>query len=152
VQSLSAGDQISIDPAMQLYIYGPSSGNHHTDPNEHSLVMELIYGQTEFLFTGDAGIAQEERVLSNFGDMLNTDLLKVGHHGSRTSSSKALLKSATPEYATVSLARNNKFKHPHPEAIERLSNSETELLFTSLEGALMFESDGERIERIKWRE
>ena len=151
VEVLAAGNSVPIDHSMRLFVYGPGKNNHHSDPNEHSLVMELIYGKTEFLFTGDAGSAQEQLFLRNFQSMVDTDFLKVGHHGSRTSSSSPFLNTATPDYAAVSLALSNKFKHPHAKAIDRLRESKSELLFTSLDGALQFESDGEIIQRIKWR-
>lgn len=151
IKSLHAGMSIDLDPMLRTLIYGPSPANHHSDPNEHSLVVEFIYGKTQFLFMGDAGKAQERLLVQNFGSMINTDFLKVGHHGSRTSSSTAFLHTATPVYAAVSLGKTNKFKHPHPEAINHLRRSGTSMAFTSLDGALRFVSDGSTIVRKRWR-
>ena len=151
VKSLHAGMRLAVDPWMQTLVYGPSPANHQTDPNERSLVLEFIYGDTQFLFTGDAGKAEERLLLQNYGSLLDTDFLKVGHHGSRTSSSTAFLRKATPTYAAVSLGKTNKFKHPHAEAVAHLRESGASIAFTSLDGALIFESDGKTITRKRWR-
>ena len=151
VKPLSSGTIINIDPSLRLFVYGPDNGERGSDPNEHSLILELIYGSTEFLFMGDAGEEQELRLLENFGELLDTDFLKVGHHGSRTSSSMRFLSTATPAISVVSLDKNNKFRHPHKEAIARLHASQTSLHFTSLEGALIFSSDGNKIRQIYWK-
>lgn len=151
VKSLQAGMEINIDPMLRTFVYGPSPANNHSDPNEQSLVLELIYGNTQFLFTGDAGESQEKRLIANYVDLIDTDFLKVGHHGSRTSSSAHFLQQATPDISAVSLGKRNKFDHPHAEAIEHLRQSGTDISFTSLDGALQFVSDGKTITREKWR-
>ncbi|MEX0719815.1 MAG: DNA internalization-related competence protein ComEC/Rec2 [Balneolaceae bacterium] len=147
---VSAGDTLGLDPVMLFLIMGPDGNYYSKDPNEHSVVMNVIYGETEFLFTGDAGEIQEKRILDSYGTLLDTDLLKVGHHGSRTSSGTSFLDKVTPEIAVVSLAKRNRFRHPHREALQRLHQTKAELLFTSRERAIVFESDGEKIERIYW--
>ena len=149
--AVQAGDQLEIDPSVLILILGPEANNNSDDPNERSVVLNVIYGDSEFLFTGDAGLEQEERLLLNYGDLLDTDFLKVGHHGSRTSSGTAFLEEVTPEIAVVSLAEQNRFNHPHPEAIARLRDSGTELLFTSRDKAMVFVSDGESIWRETWK-
>lgn len=150
VSSLHAGDTLLIDPTMMLLVYGPDGKTYNSDPNEHSLVLELIYGETEFLFTGDAGTEQEERLLDAFGKLLDTDVLKVGHHGSRTSSGMEFLQTATPDKAIISLAERNKFRHPHRQAVNRLGSTKADLLFTSRERAIILESDGKNIHRVNW--
>lgn len=85
-----------------------------------------------------------------YGDLLDTDLLKVGHHGSKTSSGSLFLNQVTPEIAVISLAERNRFRHPHPEAVDRLGRSKADLLFTSKERAVIFESDGRSIRRVDW--
>ncbi len=151
VKNLQAGEVIALGAAVHLYIYGPTSMNHFSDVNEHSLILELVYGQTQFLFMGDAGVKQENMLIHNYQELINTDFLKVGHHGSKTSSSTAFLKIATPAFAAVSLAKNNRFGHPDALAIQRLRQSGTKLYFTGLSGALIFVSDGNKIEKAKWR-
>ncbi|MDX1586304.1 MAG: ComEC/Rec2 family competence protein, partial [Balneolaceae bacterium] len=151
VVSLSAGRLIKTDPALRIFVYGPDKGAEDSDPNERSLILELVYGSTEFLFMGDAGHLQERRLIENYADLLDTDLLKVGHHGSKTSSSYEFLKRASPALSVVSLAKSNKFRHPHKEAVKRLRGSQTPIYYTSLEGGLVFRSDGKKITRIHWK-
>jgi competence protein ComEC len=150
VESVSAGGTLDIDPAVLFLVMGPEGKRFNEDPNQHSIIVNVVYGDSEFLFTGDAGEDQEARLIRNYGNLLDTDFLKVGHHGSRTSSSVELLNHVTPEQAVVSLAEQNKFDHPHPEVVERLADSGTELFFTSRDKALVFESDGKRISRLEW--
>lgn len=150
VQSLKAGDHLTIDPALLFLILGPEGPKFDSDPNQHSVVLNLIYGESEFLFTGDSGEDQEERLIENYGDLLDTDFLKVGHHGSRTSSEVEFLSKITPEISVVSLAERNRFKHPHPEAIQRIQATGTNLYFTSRDKALIFVSDGKKIWREMW--
>jgi len=151
VSSLVEGTSLRLDPSMRIFIYGPSKSPTGSDPNEHSLILELHYGSTELLFMGDAGAEQEARLLKNYGNLLNTNFLKVGHHGSKTSSSIPFLKVTTPDHAVVSLAKSNKFRHPHREALARLYTTKSDIHFTSLEGALMFTSDGKAIRKVDWK-
>lgn len=141
IVSLSAGDQVFIDPAIRLFVYGPTAGTAESNVNNHSLILELIYGETEFLFMGDAEETQENRLVNNFPEMADTDFLKVGHHGSKTSSTSRLLQTATPQMGVVSLARQNQFKHPHREAVQRLHQFADDIHFTSLKGAAQYYSD-----------
>ncbi|MEQ8524360.1 DNA internalization-related competence protein ComEC/Rec2 [Gracilimonas sp.] len=150
IKSLVSGDTLGLDPSMLFLILGPDGNIYNSDPNEHSLIVNVIYGESEFLFTGDAGEDQEERLVHAYQNLLDTDLLKVGHHGSRTSSGTTFLNSVTPEIAVVSLAERNRFRHPHREALARLHRTDAQMLFTSLEKALVFESDGKSIHRIHW--
>ncbi len=147
---LRAGTILKTDPALRIFVYGPHRGPPGSDPNQHSLVVELIYGNTEMLFMGDAGHRQEKRVLSHYGDLLNTDLLKAGHHGSRSSSSSPFIDIATPDISVISLAWHNRFRHPHPAAVRRLRRAGGTLYFTSLEGALLLDTDGETLWRRTW--
>lgn len=151
IVSLTSGMQVPIDSAMRLFVYGPESLKEGADPNEHSLILELIYGESEFLFMGDAGEEQETKLIQNYPHLLDTDLLKVGHHGSKTSSSPPFLNTSSPDISVVSLAMTNKFKHPHRQTINRLYASETMLYFTSLEGAIVFTTDGKHIRKKNWR-
>lgn len=150
VRSLKAGDLLKTDPAILMMVFGPDRQVHDSDPNEHSLVINVIYGDTEFLFTGDAGIQEEKQLIRDYDDLLDTDLLKVGHHGSRTSSGTSFLERVSPTWAVVSLAEKNKFHHPHKEAILRLHQTPAQLLFTSLDKALVFTSDGKNLKRVRW--
>lgn len=150
VSSLKTGDALDIDPSVLFLVLGPEEMSFSNDPNQHSVVLNMIYGESRFLFTGDAGEAQEERLVENYGDLLDVDFLKVGHHGSRTSSAIPFLNIVTPEISVVSLAERNRFKHPHPEAIQKIQQTGTELYFTSRDKALVFTSGGKSILRESW--
>ncbi len=150
VVSLNAGTTIDIDESLLILVLGPEKGKFNNDPNQHSLVLNIIHGENEFLFTGDAGEDQERRLVENYGHLLDTDFLKVGHHGSKTSSELFFLQEVTPEVAVVSVAERNRFRHPHPEAVERLESTHSDIYYTSRDKALIFESDGKGIQRVKW--
>ncbi len=151
IKAVQAGDILNIDESVLFLVLAPEGGKFNQDPNQHSVVLEVIYGETEFLFTGDAGESQESRILENYADLVDTDVLKVGHHGSRTSSGEELIASTSPTISVISLAKKNRFNHPHPEAIQRILDSETDLYFTSRNKAIVLKSDGKTIWREEWQ-
>lgn len=107
--------------------------------NENSIIIELTYGDKKFLFTGDAEVANEK--LRSWDDI---DVLKVAHHGSRTSSSEEFLEQVKPEYAIISCGQNNDYGHPHKEVIGRLKG--VKIYRTDKEGTILVTSDGENLE------
>ncbi|MDZ7680944.1 MAG: DNA internalization-related competence protein ComEC/Rec2 [Fodinibius sp.] len=145
VIALSAGDRVPLDPAIRLFVYGPPAAATASNVNNSSLILELIYGDTEFLFTGDSERRQEERLLHHFPHLTDTDFLKVPHHGSKTSSTTSLLTTTTAQFGLVSLGKSNRFRHPHKAAVRRLRKYISNLYFTSLDGAVRFYSDGSHI-------
>lgn len=149
---LSAGDQVRADPALRLFVYGPAGQPAITsNTNNRSLVLEIIYGSTQFLFPGDAEAVQEEELIFHFGPFLETDVLKAAHHGSNTSSTPSFLSQSTPEIVVVSVGQRNRFQHPHRSTLERIRASGGSVYTTSLQGAVIFESDGNTITSIPWR-
>ncbi len=107
--------------------------------NENSIIIELTYGKKKFLFTGDAEVANEK--LRSWDDI---DVLKVAHHGSRTSSSEEFLEQVKPEYAIISCGQDNDYGHPHKEVIGRLKG--VKIYRTDKEGTILVTSDGENLE------
>lgn len=107
--------------------------------NENSIIIELTYGKKKFLFTGDAEVANEK--LRSWDDI---DVLKVAHHGSRTSSSEEFLEQVKPEYAIISCGQNNDYGHPHQEVVDRLKG--VKIYRTDEEGTILVTSDGENLE------
>lgn len=152
VQRLASGSTPGIDPSILILVYSPNTEIISNDPNEHSLIFELLYGETQFLFAGDGEHLAEESILKNYNDLLKTDVLKVGHHGSRTSSTQPFIDKVKPKYAIVSLGEKNFFGHPHKEALNRFEAAQIQPVFTSKEGALIFVSDGKKVRRQQWRE
>ena len=122
--------------------------SHDHDINNCSIVMKIVYGQRSFLFPGDIG-EEAERVLLNYKELLRADVLKMAHHGSRTSSSSAWLKMVQPEYAVISIGKNNKFNFPSPAVLKRLGELGIQALRTDLNGAIIFRTDGKRLMRIR---
>lgn len=105
--------------------------------NEGSIVLLALLGNKKWLFTGDMEEEGERDLLHHYPN-LNVDVLKVGHHGSKTSSTEGFLGVIRPNVAIISAGRNNRFGHPHQEVLERLSQVQAEVYRTDLQGAIIF--------------
>jgi competence protein ComEC len=141
------GQRIWLDDATVFDVLSPKFTETFTVPkkydlNDSSIVGMLIFGRTRVLFTGDAGFEQEAELLPGFD--LNADLLKVGHHGSKTSTSREFLAEVTPEFAVIQLGKN-KYGHPSPEALARLAEIGALVFRTDESPDLEFTSDGSKI-------
>ncbi|MDU6543065.1 MBL fold metallo-hydrolase [Clostridium sp.] len=124
-------------------ILAPNSSSYD-DLNDYSIVVKVEFGNNSFLFTGDAGEVSEKEMLSN-GLELKADVLKVGHHGSRTSSSDAFLNTVNPKYAVISVGKDNDYGHPNAEALNRLSSRGAAIYRTDLNGTIVATSNGNNI-------
>jgi len=118
--------------------------------NSRSGVFKLVYGNTSFLFTGDAEKNVEKIYAEKYRTFLDSDVLKIGHHGSKTSSSEIFLKYVNPEYGLVSAGFKNKFEHPAEEIIKRFELLNTKIYRTDLQKAILLRSDGNQIKKIEW--
>lgn len=105
------------------------------DENTSSLVLYTVISRHKFLFMGDASIATEKNILQYY-NLSNIAVLKVGHHGSKTSSCPEFINHTTPKYSIISAGRNNRFNHPHQETLTNLQNSQ--ILRTDQEGSIVF--------------
>ncbi|MEX2028985.1 MAG: ComEC/Rec2 family competence protein [Candidatus Paceibacterota bacterium] len=115
--------------------------------NEGSVVARLTYGSTSIMLTGDAATMTEEIILEgNSKAQLASTVLKVGHHGSRTSTSTSFVKAVAPTYALVSVGKNNNFGHPHMDVLDTLSGFGAQIFRTDLLGTIIMKSDGKHIE------
>lgn len=114
------------------------------DPNNASIVLRLTYGETSFLFTGD-GERETEQVLLASGEKLQSMVLKVGHHGSEGANSYLWLRQVDPEYAVISVGKDNSYGHPTEEVLSRLRDAEIKTFRTDLQGDILFESDGKQV-------
>ncbi len=150
-----AGQRIYLDKATVFDIYYPtgkiagltSIGSYQLesdDLNDTSIVGKLSFGKSKILLTGDAGVTIERQLLPQFD--LDADLLKVGHHGSRFSTSKEFLDEVTPEYAVIQVGKNN-YGHPTEEAIGRIKGANTEIFRTDQDKTIKFTSDGTSLYR-----
>jgi competence protein ComEC len=113
--------------------------------NDDSIVLRLRYGDVEFLLTGDAGPEFEQRWPEEM-DVAPVRVIKVGHHGSRTSSSEAFLSRYRPDVALISAGRGNLFGHPAPEVLARLQRIGAEIFRTDRDGAIILETDGRSVD------
>lgn len=114
------------------------------DTNNTSIVIRIVYGDTSFLFTGDAEQETEEKILETGQDIEST-VLKVGHHGSSTSTSQAFLDAVSPTYAVISCGKDNSYGHPHSETLAKLSSAGVEVLRTDELGDIYCTSDGTEV-------
>lgn len=142
------GQKIDLGGGAYFEVLFPDRDVSGLDTNDGSLIGKLVYGTTSFLFPGDAPSAIEEYIAYVDKENLDVDVLKVGHHGSKTSTSEALLGFASPAIAVISAGKDNTYGHPHREVTERLSRFEVETLGTYEHGTIVLESDGETV-RIK---
>ena len=118
--------------------------------NNQSGIFKLVYGKNSFLFTGDIEKTAERFYSETYKNFLDSDVLKVGHHGSKTSTSENFLKYISPNISLISAGFKNKFGHPVPEIMERLLYSGSSVLRTDLQKAILLRSDGEHINLINW--
>lgn len=138
-----AGVKLDFGSEVSAELLAPNSTGYK-DINDYSAVLRLVYGKNIFLFTGDAE-AQSESEMLPLGSQLKADVLKVGHHGSRTSSSAAFLKLVSPKYAVISVGKGNSYGHPTQEALSRLSGIGATIYRTDESGTIVCESDGVNI-------
>ena len=127
---------ISDDLYWQIILADSQQENY----NENSLVIKLTYKDTDFLFTGDLGHPGEAKILASAMD-ISADYLKVGHHGSRHSSSEAFLRAVSPQICIIQSGIDNSHGHPHIEAVERLQNIGCQIRDTQDLGLISFEID-----------
>lgn len=120
------------------------TGTDAKELNNASIVLRMVFGKTSFLFMGDAEEEVEEKLLKN-GLEIQADVLKVGHHGSKYSTTDKFLKAVSPTYAIISVGTGNSYNHPENEVLTKLKNSNIEIHRTDLEGTVVITSDGESI-------
>lgn len=118
------------------------SGSDEKNLNNSSIVLKMVFGNYSYLFTGDAEKEVEDIILKK---NINIDVLKVGHHGSSTSSSEAFLKKVTPSYAIISVAKENSYNHPDESTINRIKKYTDNIYLTSELGTILLTSDGKSI-------
>jgi competence protein ComEC len=130
---------------MTAEFIGPVS-SEYDNLNNHSAVLKLTYGETSFLFQGDAEEESERDILKgNVSDKLKADVLKVGHHGSASSTSTEYLAKVNPNYAVIMVGKGNDYGHPHKETMKLLQSKGIAIYRTDEEGTIVAESDGKII-------
>ena len=145
-----AGDKINLCKNACLFVLHPSPKQEYEGLNNSSIVIKLIYENRSFLFTGDIESEAEESLL-RYEKLLKCDILKVAHHGSKSSSIQKFLDYAHPQYAVISVGKYNRFHQPSPEVLERLSESNININRTDLSGAVIFRTDGDSLWHYDWK-
>lgn len=131
--SLAGGNIEIISPIKEKY----------DNLNQYSAVIRLTYKNTSFLFTGDMEKVNEDELLTSSADV-KADVLKVAHHGSRTSSTSEFLAAVSPQYGVICVGKDNSYKHPHANVLSRLQNMMT-VYRTDIHGTITVTSDGQNI-------
>ncbi|MBR3894610.1 MAG: MBL fold metallo-hydrolase [Clostridia bacterium] len=136
-----AGESFLLGDAT-VTVLGPVKAYDET--NDTSIVLRVVYGETSFLFTGDMeGPAETDLIES--GASLKSTVLKVGHHGSSTSTSYRFLREVAPSHAVISVGKDNQYDHPNEEVLSRLRDAEVKLYRTDLQGDVICVSDGKNV-------
>jgi len=143
IENYDPGDKISLGE-LHLEFLGPVK--EFNDKNEDSIVVRADFGENSILMTGDAEDDAEEEILKTYSSSyIDCDVLKVGHHGSDSSTTEAFLKAVSPEYALISCGVNNKYGHPHEETLEKLNDRDVKIHRTDKTGNIVLVFDGTNI-------
>lgn len=152
-QILRKGDSISFGDDVQFNVLSPSEQlfTKENSPretangltNDNSIVCRMTYNNFSMLFTGDAQVEVEKQLLKDYGSQLKSDVLKVGHHGSKTASSLAFIKAVHPTVATISCAAGNRYKFPHKGPLENLKRESVQIFRVDQDGIITIISNGD---------
>lgn len=137
----AVGDSFMLG-CSTVQILGPQE--NYEDPNDTSIVLKVTYGDTSFLFTGDAERTAEADILDSGFDVSAT-VLKVGHHGSDTSTSYPFLREVMPQYAVIQVGKDNSYGHPTEDTMSRLRDAEVQVFRNDLQGTIICISDGSNV-------
>lgn len=141
-----AGVEILNTDDLNIILLAPTKESYN-NLNNYSIVLKITYGDVSFLYTGDA----EEESLEEITGDLKADVLKVGHHGSNTSTTKSFLEQVKPEYAIISVGAKNSYGHPNSSTLELLEEYTNNIYRTDINGTVIIRSDGVNIEVEKER-
>jgi competence protein ComEC len=140
-QVAEQGQVIEVDPAIRVFVLSPLKVRTGDDPNDNSVVLRISYGAIGFLMTGDLDNTGEDALLKT-GYPLDAEILKVGHHGSLSSTSPSFLARVHPETAIISVGADNPYCHPHAETLDLLKESGVTVYRTDLNGTILVRTDG----------
>lgn len=140
-----SGERIILDHGVVLDVLFPDRNTSGWETNAGSIIARLSYGKTSFLFTGDSPVAIERYLSDVYGATLRANVLKLGHHGSRTSSSREFVSAVGPDYAIISAGKGNRYGHPHQEVVETMRELGILTLSTAEKGTIVFRTDGESL-------
>ena len=130
---------------LQILFPLPDQDVSNWETNSASIVARLVYGDKSFLLTGDSPTKIENVLLNLDSSLLDSDVLKAGHHGSRTSTSLGYAEAVSPEYAVISAGKGNSYGHPHQEVLDILEKLGAKIFSTAESGTIKFETDGKTL-------
>ncbi len=145
VMMARASQVYQIGASTTLTIFSPASNPVMLESNTASIVAKLSYGEIDFMLTGDAPSSIEEYLVKTYGSQLQSEVLKLGHHGSKTSSSDMFLDTVKPTHAVVSTAKDNTYGHPFPAVVEAVETRGITLRNTGDIGSIHFQTDGKTV-------
>jgi competence protein ComEC len=128
-------------------LYPASDVSNLKETNAGSIALRVVYGKTEFMLTGDAPLSVEKSLVATYGEKLQSDVLKAGHHGSKTSSAESFVRAVNPQYVIFSRGCDNSYGHPHATIVTLFEKLKIPTLDTCREGTITFLSDGTRLLR-----
>lgn len=136
-------DSINLGENTNVTVFSPSKDSYE-DLNNYSPVIKIEYGKTSFLFTGDAQKDVEKEILASNED-ISADVLKVGHHGSSTSTTKEFLNKVHPLIGVISVGQDNTYNHPNNDTLKRLTENKVTTYRTDKDGTVILSSDGSNV-------
>ena len=134
------GDKIDFSSGIDIQVLNPGSTYFTDDVNQNSVVLKITDGKVTFLLMGDAGLEAENAIMQD-GYAVNADILKVGHHGSRTSSGASFISAVSPAVSVIEVGEGNDYGHPHQETLDRLQKI-SKVHRTDLDGTITISTDG----------
>jgi len=137
VTTAKAGVSVLDAPGLSISLLAPNRSGY-SDLNDYSAVVKLVYGNSSFLFMGDAEEASEREIRAD----VDVDVLKVGHHGSSSSTSSSFLKKVTPQYAVISVGEDNTYGHPTQKTLDKLAAAGAKIYRTDLNGTIIISTNG----------
>ncbi|XZK76248.1 ComEC/Rec2 family competence protein [Clostridium perfringens] len=143
-KELKGGMVIDLGEGAKFEVFTPQKSEYE-ELNDYSPIMKLSFGDTSYLFTGDAEKLAEEEALAKYKTSLDSDVIKFGHHGSSSSSSTAFIEAVSPKYGIISCAKDNKYGHPHRETLDIIKKYNIKTFRTDTDGEIILTSDGKSI-------
>ncbi|TBX11051.1 ComEC/Rec2 family competence protein [Clostridium perfringens] len=143
-KELKDGMVIDLGEGAKFEVFTPQKSEYE-ELNDYSPIMKLNFGDTSYLFTGDAEKLAEEEALAKYKTSLDSDVIKFGHHGSSSSSSNAFIEAVSPKYGIISCAKDNKYGHPHRETLDIIKKYNIKTFRTDTDGEIILTSDGKSI-------
>lgn len=142
---IKEGISFDLGEGCRIDVYSPIDESYDNF-NDYSPIMKLTYGNKSFIFTGDAEKTVEKEVVEKYSKELKADVIKFGHHGSSTSSTKEFIEAISPKYGIISCGLDNSYGHPHRETLSIIDEMGIETYRTDKQGQITITSDGNNIE------